>query len=177
MTAPSVTTPRRMKHTVEEITLKNGAKGLFVHLPDAMVMDVYINFRAGEYLVERDKWETPHLMEHVLLGANDLYPRARDFQAEVEKTVPTVMRQPMYTTSCMKPSVQTSNGIVYLDSLSPPSSDHCFCRKNSMQSLAMSERSCRLGLTTISASSAQPVARRTVSLRNLTGLVSSSWTT
>ncbi len=74
-----------MKHVVEEITLKNGAKGLFVHLPDATVMDVYINFRAGEYLVEREKWETPHLMEHVLLGANDLFPRARDFQAEVEK--------------------------------------------------------------------------------------------
>lgn len=74
-----------MKHTVEEIILKNGAKGLFVHVPDATVMDVYINFRAGEYLVDRKKWETPHLMEHVLLGANDVYPRARDFQAEVEK--------------------------------------------------------------------------------------------
>lgn len=74
-----------MKHTIEEITLENGAKGLLVHVPDAMVMDVYINFRAGEYLVEREKWETPHLMEHVLLGANDEFPRARDFQAEVEK--------------------------------------------------------------------------------------------
>ena len=74
-----------MKHTVEEITLQNGAKGLLVHVPDATVMDVYINFRAGEYLVSRDKWETPHLMEHVLLGANDQFPRARDFQAEVEK--------------------------------------------------------------------------------------------
>lgn len=74
-----------MKHTVEEVTLDNGAKGLLVHVPDATVMNVYINFRAGEYLVERDKWETPHLMEHILLGANDEYPRARDFQAEVEK--------------------------------------------------------------------------------------------
>jgi len=74
-----------MKHTVEEVTLQNGAKGLLVHVPDATVMDVYINFRAGEYLVTREKWETPHLMEHVLLGANDLFPRARDFQAEVEK--------------------------------------------------------------------------------------------
>jgi predicted Zn-dependent peptidase len=74
-----------MKHTVEEIILTNGAKGLLVHIPDATVMDVYINFRAGEYLVERKKWETPHLMEHVLLGANDEFPRARDFQAEVEK--------------------------------------------------------------------------------------------
>jgi predicted Zn-dependent peptidase len=74
-----------MKHSVEEVTLQNGAKGLLVHVPDATVMDVYINFRAGEYLVPRDKWEAPHLMEHVLLGANDIYPRARDFQAEVEK--------------------------------------------------------------------------------------------
>lgn len=74
-----------MKHSVEEIILQNGSKGLLVHVPDATVLDVYINFRAGEYLVERDKWEAPHLMEHVLLGANDKFPRARDFQAEVEK--------------------------------------------------------------------------------------------
>lgn len=74
-----------MKHNVEEIILQNGAKGLLVHVPDATVLDVYLNFRAGEYLVPRDKWEAPHLMEHVLLGANDTFPRARDFQAEVEK--------------------------------------------------------------------------------------------
>lgn len=74
-----------MKHTVEEIILNNGAKGLLVHVPDATVMNMYLNFRAGEYLVGREKWETPHLMEHILLGANDAYPRARDFQAEVEK--------------------------------------------------------------------------------------------
>jgi predicted Zn-dependent peptidase len=48
-------------------------------------MTVDINFRAGEYLVEPDKWEVPHLMEHVLLGANELIPKARDFQAELEK--------------------------------------------------------------------------------------------
>ncbi len=57
-----------MKHTVEEITLKNGAKGLLIHVADATVMNVYINFRAGEYLVARKKWETPHLMEHIVLG-------------------------------------------------------------------------------------------------------------
>jgi len=74
-----------MKHTVTEVSLANGVKGLFVHIPDASVMTFEINFRAGEYLVERDKWETPHLMEHVLLGANDLIPKARLFQAEFEK--------------------------------------------------------------------------------------------
>ncbi len=74
-----------MKHTVSEVTFANGLKGLLVHVPDAQVMTFDINFRAGEYLVEEKKWEVPHLMEHILLGANNRYPRARDFQAEIEK--------------------------------------------------------------------------------------------
>lgn len=74
-----------MRHTVTEIELKNGAKGLMVHIPSASVMTFDVNFRAGEYLVDPAKWEVPHLMEHVLLGANELIPRARDFQAELEK--------------------------------------------------------------------------------------------
>lgn len=74
-----------MKHTVSELVLKNGAKGLLVHIPDASVMSFELNFRAGEYLVDEKKWETPHLMEHILLGANEKYPKARLFQAEIEK--------------------------------------------------------------------------------------------
>lgn len=74
-----------MKHVVSEVSLANGAKGLFIHVPNASVMTFEVNFRAGEYLVEKRKWETPHLMEHMLLGANELIPRARSFQAEFEK--------------------------------------------------------------------------------------------
>jgi len=74
-----------MKHTVTEVSLKNGAKGLLIHVPDATVMNFELNFRAGEYLVKGDKWETPHLMEHILLGANKKYPKARLFQAEIDK--------------------------------------------------------------------------------------------
>jgi predicted Zn-dependent peptidase len=74
-----------MKHTVTEVKLKNGAKGLLIHIPDASVMSFEFNFRAGEYLVDPDKWETPHLMEHMLLGANERYPKSRLFQAEIEK--------------------------------------------------------------------------------------------
>jgi predicted Zn-dependent peptidase len=74
-----------MKHSVHEAVFGNGAKGLFVHCPDASVMCFEINFRAGEYLVDKEKWETPHLMEHVLLGANELLPKSRLFQAEFEK--------------------------------------------------------------------------------------------
>lgn len=75
-----------MKHTVREVSLKNGAKGLLVHVPDASVMTFEFDFRAGEYLVTPEKkWETAHLMEHILLGANKAYPKARLFQAEIEK--------------------------------------------------------------------------------------------
>ncbi|MDQ3065178.1 MAG: insulinase family protein [bacterium] len=74
-----------MKHTVEKVVLDNGAEGLLIDIPDASVMTFEFNFRAGEYLVEPSKWETPHIMEHVLLGANEKYPKARIFQAEFEK--------------------------------------------------------------------------------------------
>lgn len=74
-----------MKHTVNEVVLSNGARGLLVHVPDASVMTFDLNFRAGEYLVDPKKWEVAHLMEHVLLGANEMIPKARDFQAELEK--------------------------------------------------------------------------------------------
>jgi predicted Zn-dependent peptidase len=74
-----------LRHTTQEINLKNGGKGLLIHVPNASVMTFDINFRAGEYLVDPQKWEVPHLMEHVVLGANELIPKARDFQAELEK--------------------------------------------------------------------------------------------
>jgi len=74
-----------LKHSVSELVLKNGAKGLLVHVPAANVMTFEVNFRAGEYLVDEKKWEVPHIMEHVLLGANEHIPKARDFQAELEK--------------------------------------------------------------------------------------------
>ncbi len=74
-----------MKHNVSELVLPNGARGLLVHVPDATVMTFDVNFRAGDCYAPPDKWETAHLMEHVLLGANKLIPKARTFQAEFEK--------------------------------------------------------------------------------------------
>jgi len=74
-----------LTHTAVEVELKNGARGILIDVPGATVMDFEFNFRAGEYLVDRSKWEVPHLMEHVLLGANEFIPKARLFQAEFEK--------------------------------------------------------------------------------------------
>lgn len=74
-----------MKHTVSEVNLNNGAKGLFINVPGATVMGFEINFRAGDFMCPSDKWESAHLMEHLLLGANERIPRARAYQAEFEK--------------------------------------------------------------------------------------------
>jgi predicted Zn-dependent peptidase len=74
-----------MKHVVTEITLKNGAKGLLIHVPDASVMCFEFNFRAGEYLTDPKKWETAHLMEHILLGANERFKKARLFQEAIDR--------------------------------------------------------------------------------------------
>lgn len=72
-------------HTVVEKKLQNGAAGLFIHVPGATVMHFEFNFRAGYYLMDPDKWETPHIMEHLSLGANDRYPKASMFDAELTK--------------------------------------------------------------------------------------------
>jgi len=74
-----------MKHLAKAVALRSGARGLLINVPGATVMDFEFNFRAGEYLVPREKWEVPHLMEHVVLGANEKYKKARLFQAEIEK--------------------------------------------------------------------------------------------
>lgn len=75
-----------MKHSVEEIVLANGSRGLLIHVPNATVVSYDFEFRAGyQYCVTEDIYETPHIMEHMVLGANEQYPNARLFNAELEK--------------------------------------------------------------------------------------------
>lgn len=75
-----------LRHSVEEVVLPNGARGLLIDVPDASVMNVRINFRAGDvYTISDEKWETAHIMEHLTLGANKKYPNSSQFQAFLEK--------------------------------------------------------------------------------------------
>ncbi len=41
-----------MKHTVEEVRLKNGARGLLIDVPNATVMSFQFQFRAGNRYVK-----------------------------------------------------------------------------------------------------------------------------
>lgn len=75
-----------MKHSITEVQLKNGARGLLIDVPGASVTSYEFNFRAGEYLVSMPKWEVPHIMEHVIWGgANEAYPDRQIYQAEISK--------------------------------------------------------------------------------------------
>lgn len=73
------------EHRVIKKKLSNGAEGLLIDIPGATVMTFEFCFRAGNFLVERDKWETPHIMEHMSLGANSRFKKARLFEAEFKK--------------------------------------------------------------------------------------------
>ena len=75
-----------MQHLVEEIKLKNGARGLLLDVPGAQVMSSRIHFRAGtRYVRDKSIEETAHLMEHMAFGANARYKDAQEYDAEFTK--------------------------------------------------------------------------------------------
>lgn len=75
-----------MKHTVEEVRLKNGARGLLIDVPGATVMSFEFQFRAGNrYVKSKDIYETAHLMEHMAFGANAQFKTEHDFESEFTK--------------------------------------------------------------------------------------------
>lgn len=75
-----------MKHTVEEVRLKNGARGLLIDVPGATVMSFQFQFRAGNrYVADKDIYETAHIMEHMAFGANARFKSEHDFEAEFTK--------------------------------------------------------------------------------------------
>lgn len=75
-----------MKHTVEEVRLKNGARGLLIDIPGATVMSFQFQFRAGNrYVRNKDIYETAHVMEHMAFGANAQFKSEHAYEAEFTK--------------------------------------------------------------------------------------------
>lgn len=75
-----------MHHTVEEVTLKNGARGLFINVPGATVMSMQFQFRAGNrYAKHKDIQQVAHIMEHMAFGANARFKSEHDFESEFTK--------------------------------------------------------------------------------------------
>lgn len=75
-----------MHHTVEEVKLKNGAKGLLIDVPGATVMNMMFQFRAGNRYVKNNQIEqVAHIMEHMAFGANARFRSEHAFEAEFTK--------------------------------------------------------------------------------------------
>lgn len=75
-----------MHHTVEEVKLKNGAKGLLIDIPGATVMSMQFQFRAGSrYARNNDIEQVAHIMEHMAFGANAKFKSEHDFEIEFTK--------------------------------------------------------------------------------------------
>lgn len=94
-----------MKHDIRRLNLKNGAEGILIDVPDATVMTFDVNFRAGDFLSPKGKWEVAHVLEHMVFGANSQYDRPRDFQAVFQMNgaymnASTGPHNLMYTSEC-----------------------------------------------------------------------------
>lgn len=75
-----------MNHTVEEVKLKNGARGLLINVPGATVMSMQFHFRAGNrYAKNKDIEQVAHIMEHMAFGANAKFKSEHDFESEFTK--------------------------------------------------------------------------------------------
>ena len=75
-----------MHHSVEEVRLKNGARGLLIDVPDATVMSMQFHFRAGNRFAKSIEIEqVAHIMEHMAFGANARFKTEHDFEAEFTK--------------------------------------------------------------------------------------------
>lgn len=75
-----------MHHTVEEVQLKNGARGLLIDIPEATVMSMQFHFRAGNRYAKKTEIEqVAHIMEHMAFGANARFRSEHEFEAEFTK--------------------------------------------------------------------------------------------
>ncbi len=75
-----------MRHYVEEVRLKNGAKGLLINVPGASVMATRVQFRGGlRYCKKPELYEIAHVCEHLSFGANSKYKSEFEYEAEFTK--------------------------------------------------------------------------------------------
>lgn len=71
-----------MKHRVREIKLNTGSSGILIDIPGSTIVNMEFTFMSGYEFVEQNKYEVPHSMEHLILGANDLYKTSTAFSRE-----------------------------------------------------------------------------------------------
>jgi zinc protease len=74
-----------LRHSVEEIELQSGARGLLIDAPGSTVVAYNFHFRAGFNYADESKYQTAHIMEHLTCGSNQDYPSTELFSREFNK--------------------------------------------------------------------------------------------
>jgi len=75
-----------MKHSLEQIDLKCGAKLLLINVPNSSSVCFSTTLRGGFWYLPKEEYELPHLLEHVASSrGNKTYPKGLDFVYQVEK--------------------------------------------------------------------------------------------
>ncbi len=75
-----------LTHTVHEIKLTNGAKGLLIDIPGTTVVTYDFHFRAGNYFAPSPEvQQAAHIMEHMAFAATKNYPTVEQFSQEFSK--------------------------------------------------------------------------------------------
>ncbi len=74
-----------MKHSVGQHSLPSGAKGLMINVPGSQVIDLEVRFNSGYVFGSRSRYETPHVLEHLLATTSAKYPKANQFMIEASK--------------------------------------------------------------------------------------------
>lgn len=74
-----------MKHSVREYKLQSGASGLVINVPGSAVVNMAVSIKAGSLFADPEKYEVPHILEHVMFSGAGKYPTSMEFKKEVEK--------------------------------------------------------------------------------------------
>lgn len=75
-----------MQHSVEEVVLAGGGRGLVIDVPGAKTFSSQIIFNAGwRFSEDIKKVETAHVMEHLAFGANAKYPSRQALEEAMAK--------------------------------------------------------------------------------------------
>jgi predicted Zn-dependent peptidase len=94
-----------MKHIVEQFQAKSGARGVIVNAPGSNVVSLEVRFNSGYQFTDRETFELPHVMEHMLAAQTKRHPGPNEFMVEAQKNgayvnAGTSTRYNSYTYEC-----------------------------------------------------------------------------
>ena len=72
------------EYKIDRYRADNGLDGLLIDIPNSSLVGLDISFGAGRYFCPPTKPELAHLLEHVVLMANEQYPSSAEFNRAIE---------------------------------------------------------------------------------------------